>query len=214
MQAVAKEIHESETLVNVEDRIASVNEIFRLQDADEYSAAEKMLPVGGAGAGARRWCWRRAAARAWKRSPRTRPKVMLPVAGKPLLRLAGRRLQEARHQRHHRGGRLSAREAIDTAGIKLAVNEKPRADRRARLAGVRGHRQKRVHERHRDRLRRPAVPQLYPARPGRDATAPFSVVVDSSQTAPSNQTRARLRLVLGLGDDRDLFGRKLSPCKR
>src|ERR1700729_3086563 len=42
MQAIAKEIHESETLVNVEDRIATVNEIFRLQDADEYSAAESV----------------------------------------------------------------------------------------------------------------------------------------------------------------------------
>src|SRR3984893_219405 len=33
MQSVAKEIHSSETLVNVEDRVATVNEIFRLQDA-------------------------------------------------------------------------------------------------------------------------------------------------------------------------------------
>src|SRR6266478_1647335 len=42
MQSVAGEIHDTETLVNVEDRIASVNEIFRLQDADEYSAAERL----------------------------------------------------------------------------------------------------------------------------------------------------------------------------
>ena len=42
MQATAREIHESETLINVEDRVASVNEIFRLQDADEYSAAERI----------------------------------------------------------------------------------------------------------------------------------------------------------------------------
>src|SRR5258707_13791787 len=42
MQSVAKEIFDSQTLVNVEDRIASVNEIFRLQDADEYSAAERL----------------------------------------------------------------------------------------------------------------------------------------------------------------------------
>ncbi|OUL80246.1 phosphoenolpyruvate mutase, partial [Paraburkholderia hospita] len=41
MQAVVKEIYESQTLVNVEDRIATVNEIFRLQDADEYSVAEE-----------------------------------------------------------------------------------------------------------------------------------------------------------------------------
>ena len=47
MQAIAKEIHSSETLVNVEDRIATVNEIFRLQDAEEYSAAEKRVSVVG-----------------------------------------------------------------------------------------------------------------------------------------------------------------------
>src|ERR1700742_784674 len=48
MQSVAKEIHESETLVNVEDRIVSVDEIFRLQDADEYSAAEQLYLTAGA----------------------------------------------------------------------------------------------------------------------------------------------------------------------
>src|SRR5215470_10572197 len=42
MQAVVKEIYESQTLVNVEDRVASVNEIFRLQDAEEYSTAERL----------------------------------------------------------------------------------------------------------------------------------------------------------------------------
>src|SRR5712671_3485979 len=42
MQNIAKEIFETQTLVNVEDRIASVNEIFRLQDAEEYSAAEQI----------------------------------------------------------------------------------------------------------------------------------------------------------------------------
>src|ERR1700753_1091805 len=42
MQSVAKEIQTNETLVNVEDRVASVNEIFRLQDADEYTAAERL----------------------------------------------------------------------------------------------------------------------------------------------------------------------------
>src|ERR1700744_1782312 len=48
MQGVAKEIFQSQTLVNVEDRIVSVNEVFRLQDADEYSAAERIYlsPTG------------------------------------------------------------------------------------------------------------------------------------------------------------------------
>ncbi|HEY6921824.1 MAG TPA: isocitrate lyase/phosphoenolpyruvate mutase family protein [Steroidobacteraceae bacterium] len=49
MQSVAKEIHESETLVNIEDRIVSVEEIFRLQDADEYSDfAHAQSPVRSA----------------------------------------------------------------------------------------------------------------------------------------------------------------------
>src|SRR5690242_5781915 len=42
MQSVAKEIHDSETLVNVEDKVATVNEIFRLQNAEEYEAAERL----------------------------------------------------------------------------------------------------------------------------------------------------------------------------
>src|ERR1700749_2757762 len=38
MQAVARDIHDNETVVNIEDRIGAVEAIFRLQDADEYSA--------------------------------------------------------------------------------------------------------------------------------------------------------------------------------
>src|SRR6202789_1823881 len=52
MQSVAKEIFESQTLVNVEDSIAAVNEIFRLQDADEYSDAEDRYLSSGRAAGA------------------------------------------------------------------------------------------------------------------------------------------------------------------
>ena len=49
MQSVAREMHESQTLVNVEDRIVSVKEIFRLQDAEEYSEAERLyLPASDA----------------------------------------------------------------------------------------------------------------------------------------------------------------------
>ena len=61
MQSVAKEIFQSETLVNVEDRIVSVNEIFRLQDADEYSAAENCICRVRAIRGLQ-WCWPQAAA--------------------------------------------------------------------------------------------------------------------------------------------------------
>src|ERR1700679_2339436 len=49
MQSVAREICQSQTLVNIEDRIVPVDEIFRLQDADEYAAAERLY-LGAAAA--------------------------------------------------------------------------------------------------------------------------------------------------------------------
>src|SRR5579862_2963230 len=42
MQSVAQEIFASQTLVNIEDRVVSVEEIFRLQNAEEYSEAERI----------------------------------------------------------------------------------------------------------------------------------------------------------------------------
>src|ERR1700683_38547 len=49
MQSVAREVQASHSVVNVEDRIASVEEIFRLQDAQEYSDAERVyLSAAGA----------------------------------------------------------------------------------------------------------------------------------------------------------------------
>jgi phosphoenolpyruvate phosphomutase len=56
MQSVAREVQLSQTLVNVEDRIVSVQEVFRLQDAEEYSEAERLYLHGGCrtrGGGAR-----------------------------------------------------------------------------------------------------------------------------------------------------------------
>ena len=48
MQDIAKDIHETRSLVNVEDRIANITEIFRLQGAKELQEAEmKYLPTKG-----------------------------------------------------------------------------------------------------------------------------------------------------------------------
>jgi phosphoenolpyruvate phosphomutase len=135
MQAVAREIHENETLVNVEDRIATVNEIFRLQDADEYSAAEKIYLTGGqapnsavvlaAGRG-----------KGLEALTEDKPKVMLPVAGKPLLRwLVDGFKNQGINDITVVGGYKA--EAIDAAGIKLVRNERHAADRRAGVAGMR-----------------------------------------------------------------------------
>jgi len=48
MQSLTKDIYENESLINVEGKIASVAEIFRLQGADELKEAEKKyLPTNG-----------------------------------------------------------------------------------------------------------------------------------------------------------------------
>lgn len=84
MQRVAKDIYDHETLINIEDEIAPVKEIFRLQGAQELLTAEK------------RYFTRKtqtqvivlAASQGKELNSLTenKPKVMLPVGGKPLLR--------------------------------------------------------------------------------------------------------------------------------
>src|ERR1700753_3853480 len=92
MQSVAKEIHDSETLVNVEDQVATVNEIFRLQNADEYEAAEKLYLTAEASRSAVVLAASRG--RGLESMTADKPKVMLPIAGKPLLRWLGGGFQE------------------------------------------------------------------------------------------------------------------------
>src|SRR6202034_1992961 len=121
MQSVAKEVFASQTLVNIEDRIVSVDEIFRLQDADEYSAAERLYLSA---TGASRAAVVLAASRGRGLEPITvdRPKVMLPIAGKPLLRwlIDGFKKQNINDITVVGGYHA---EAIDTADIKLTANE-------------------------------------------------------------------------------------------
>ncbi len=122
MQSVAREVHDSQTLVNIEDRIVSVNEIFRLQDADEYSAAERLYLSESAAS-------RSAVVLAASRGPGLEaittdwPKVMLPIAGKPLLRwLIDAFKKENINEVTVVGGYRA--DAIDTAGIRLVINER------------------------------------------------------------------------------------------
>jgi len=122
MQSVAREVFESETVVNVEDRIAPVEEIFRLQDADEYTAAERLYL---ANANTARAAVVLAASRGKGLEAVTadRPKVMLPIAGKPLLRwLVDAFKKQSINDITIVGGYRA--DAIDTAGIKLVVNER------------------------------------------------------------------------------------------
>lgn len=120
MQRAARLIHDAESLVDVEGQIAPVGEIFRLQGAAELLAAEKLYTRAGQ---TRPAAVILAASRGDGLEALTaeRPKVMLEVAGKPLLRrLVDRFKAEGVHDIHVIGGYKA--EAIDVQGIRLLHN--------------------------------------------------------------------------------------------
>ena len=210
MQSVAKEIFESETLVNIEDRVASVDEIFRLQDADEYTEAERVYLTASQ---APRSAVVLAASRGAGLEALTedKPKVMLPVAGKPLLRwlVDGFKKQGVNDITVVGGYRA---DAIDTAGIKLAINEQhAETGELASLACAI------------DKLRDDTVISYgdllfrsYILRDLLDSEADFSIVVDSSATQPGGEglaqasTQTRDLAFCSGADTRELFGNRVT----
>jgi phosphoenolpyruvate phosphomutase len=199
MQSVAKEVFDSQTLVNVEDRIASVNEIFRLQDADEYSAAERIYLSNS---GAPRAAVVLAASRGSGLEAMTaeRPKVMLPIAGKPLLRwlVDGFKKQSINDITVVGGYRA---DAIDTAGIKLVVNERyAQSGELSSLACAIDALDSDAVISYGDLLFRSYVLQDLV-----ESKAEYSVVVDSLMTGSSNRT-VRDFAYCSRADDRGLFG--------
>src|SRR6266850_2708096 len=199
MQSVAREIHTNETLVNVEDRVASVNEIFRLQDADEYSAAERLY-LSASEASRSAVVLAATRGRGLDAMTADRPKVMLPIAGKPLLRwlVDGFKKENVNDITVVGGYRV---DAIDTSGIKLVVNERyAETGELASLACAA------------DRLDAETVISYgdllfrsYVLRDLVDCPADFAVVVDSSPTRDSNRT-VRDFAYCSRNDDRGLFG--------
>src|SRR5579859_6078367 len=199
MQSVAKEIQRSETLINVEDRIVSVDEIFRLQDAEEYAAAERhyLAVKGGARAAVVLAATR---GRGLDAITTDRPKVMLPIAGKPLLRwlVDGFKKQSINDITVVGGYRA---DAIDTAGIKLVVNERyeDTGELSSLACAV-------------DRLESDTLISYgdllfrsYVLRDLLETKADFAVVVDSLRSADNNHT-VRDFAYCSRGDDRGLFG--------
>jgi phosphoenolpyruvate phosphomutase len=85
MQAIAREVKQSESLMNIEDQIAPVQEIFRLQGADELITAEQRYLTSNE---QDTHAIILAATRGEEFQGLTldKPKVMLPIGGKPLLR--------------------------------------------------------------------------------------------------------------------------------
>ncbi|HWW78263.1 MAG TPA: phosphoenolpyruvate mutase [Steroidobacteraceae bacterium] len=199
MQSVAKEVFASQTLVNIEDRIVSVDEIFRLQDADEYSAAERLYLAASTTS---RCAVVLAASRGKGLEAVTtdRPKVMLPIAGKPLLRwLVDSFKKESINDITVVGGYRA--ESIDPAGIRLVVNERyAQTDELASLACAIEKLESDTVISYGDLLFR-----SYVLRDLVENKADFSVVVDSSPTDASNRT-VRDFAYCSRGDDRGLFG--------
>jgi phosphoenolpyruvate phosphomutase len=199
MQSVAKEIFESQTLVNVEDRIVSVEEIFRLQDAEEYSAAERLYLATSS---ASRSAVVLAASRGKGLEAVTtdRPKVMLPIAGKPLLRwLIDSFKKENINDITVVGGYRV--DAIDPAGIRLVVNERyAQTDELASLACAIDALESDTVISYGDLLFR-----SYVLRDLMESKADFSVVVDSSSADINNRT-VRDFAYCTHSDDRGLFG--------
>ncbi len=119
MQQTASEIYRSESLLDCEDQIASVSELFRLQGAKELQDAEKryMTSANNSNAiilGASR-------GELLGSLTEEKPKVMLPVAGKPLLRhLVDDFKQEGVNDISVVAGYRA--DAIDTQGINVINN--------------------------------------------------------------------------------------------
>jgi phosphoenolpyruvate phosphomutase len=199
MQSVAKEIYDSQTLVNVEDRIVPVNEIFRLQDADEYSVAERLYLSATAGSRAA-VVLAASRGRGLEAITTDRPKVMLPIAGKPLLRwLIDGFKKEGINDITVVGGYRA--DVIETAGIKLVVNERhAETSELASLACAVDALESDTVISYGDLLFR-----SYVLRDLVESKAEFSVIVDSLPTGASNRT-VRDFVYCSRGDDRGLFG--------
>ena len=121
MQATARTIFESQSLVDVEGRVATVPEIFRLQGAEELLEAEKIYSRS-ARPDASAIILAASRGRGLDELTLTRPKVMIPVAGKTVLR---RQVDKFKAQGINEitvvGGYHS--EAIDAQGVSVVVND-------------------------------------------------------------------------------------------
>ena len=205
MQAVVKEIYESQTLVNVEDRIATVNEIFRLQDADEYSVAEERY-LSSSRVASSAVVLAASRGKGLEAVTTDRPKVMLPIAGKPLLRwLVDAFKKQGVNDITVVGGYRA--DAIDTAGTKLVVNERhEQTGELASLACAVDGLQNDTVISYGDLLFR-----SYIVRDLVDSEALFSVVVDSTTVAEAGATNQSVRdfAWCSAADDRGLFGNKV-----
>lgn len=120
MERTSKEIYKSESVANIEDNIAPVKRIFALQGADELTEAqERYLKPGQTEAHAIVLAASRG--NALHELTNDRPKVMLTIGGKTLLR---RLVDEFKKQNINHTTVVAGykAETIDSSGIKLRIN--------------------------------------------------------------------------------------------
>src|SRR6185312_14056726 len=200
MQNVAQEVRASETLVNVEDRIVPVNEIFRLQDADEYSAAERLY-LSASSASRSAVVLAAGRGKGLESVTADRPKVMLPIAGKPLLRWMLDSFKKENVNEVTVVGGYRA-DTIDTAGIRLVRNERyAQTGELASLACAVDALESDTVISYGDLLFR-----SYVLRDLMESEADFAIVVDSSPTAGASNRTVRDFAYCSRADDRGLFG--------
>ncbi|HKX56044.1 MAG TPA: phosphoenolpyruvate mutase [Xanthomonadales bacterium] len=132
MQATARQIHDEETLLDVEGQVATVTEIFRLQGADELLEAEKRY-ARSARPEVKALILAASRGQGLDELTLDRPKVMIPVAGKPVLRrLVDKfKIQGVNEITVVAGYKA---EAIDVKGIEVIVN--PRWEEAGELASL------------------------------------------------------------------------------
>ncbi len=121
MRATAGAIHESESLVDIEGQVATVSEIFQLQGADELLEAEKLY-ARSARPDASAVILAASRGQGMDELTLDRPKVMIPVAGKTVLR---RQVDKFKAQGINDitvvAGYRS--DAIDVQGARVVVND-------------------------------------------------------------------------------------------
>lgn len=121
MQATAARIRKQESVVAIEDQIAPLDEVFRLQGADELAQAERTYsPAPGRGVVAVLL----AASRGRELESLTvdRPKSMLQIGGKPIL---ARLVEECKRQGIHNLKAVAGyrSETIKLEDVEVVVNE-------------------------------------------------------------------------------------------
>ena len=121
MQATAEQIQKKESLIDIEGQVATVPEIFRLQGAEELLEAEKRYSKTGQQS-ASVIVLAASRGQGLDELTRDRPKVMIPVAGKTVIR----RLLDKFKAQGIKDITVVAgyqAEAIDEPGVNLVVNE-------------------------------------------------------------------------------------------